>query len=347
MARRSVSLPWVRLVQRQVSAANRLAIRSGTRAMAAASRQAAKLARPTAPSRAAAKIHPMTQHLAIGPAGARRYLLFEPEQAIRKRSSPTPRPMLVMLHGCHQTAAELATSTRMNRLAAANGFAVMYPQQDLPANPHGCWNWFDSRTGRAQREAASIMAAVDQAVRLHQVDPKRVAVAGLSAGASMAALLALRYPTRIAAVIMHSGVDPRLATSSPTAVQAMRGQHRKAAAVPIVDTPPDAAPAPPLLVIHGGRDNVVAKINGMRAAQAWAATAAAEPGAPRIVRRGLRYPLTTMDWHADGRLVTTLVEVAGLAHAWSGGARGKASDPQGPDASRMAWSFARKQFVCK
>jgi hypothetical protein len=37
-----------------------------------------------------------------------------------------------------------------------------------------------------------------------------------------------------------------------------------------------------------------------------------------------------------------------LAHAWSGGAGNKPfSDDQGPDASRMAWSFAAKQFHIK
>jgi len=35
-----------------------------------------------------------------------------------------------------------------------------------------------------------------------------------------------------------------------------------------------------------------------------------------------------------------LLEVAGLGHAWSGGAAGQAfSDPAGPDALRLAWQF--------
>jgi len=39
------------------------------------------------------------------------------------------------------------------------------------------------------------------------------------------------------------------------------------------------------------------------------------------------------------------VEVQGLGHAWSGGmTRQPYSDGQGPDASRMAWSFASRQF---
>jgi poly(3-hydroxybutyrate) depolymerase len=51
------------------------------------------------------------------------------------------------------------------------------------------------------------------------------------------------------------------------------------------------------------------------------------------------------DYKQRGRTVATLVAVERLAHAWSGGAaRQPYSDGQGPDASRMAWAFAARQF---
>ena len=108
-----------------------------------------------------------------------------------------------MLHGCSQDAAAFATSTRMNRIAARERFLVLYPEQDRLANAQGCWNWFDTDSGRAHVEAALILQAIDQACLLYPVDRKRVAVAGLSAGASMAALLASRHPERFKAVVMH------------------------------------------------------------------------------------------------------------------------------------------------
>jgi hypothetical protein len=52
-----------------------------------------------------------------------------------------------------------------------------------------------------------------------------------------------------------------------------------------------------------------------------------------------------MDWFVGERLQVTYKEISGLGHAWSGGAASQAySDPKGPDASRMAWAFAKQQF---
>ena len=51
------------------------------------------------------------------------------------------------------------------------------------------------------------------------------------------------------------------------------------------------------------------------------------------------------DFKRGRAIVATLVEVGPLGHAWSGGAAQlRFSNPNGPDASRMAWAFAAKQF---
>ena len=54
---------------------------------------------------------------------------------------PTPLPLVVMLHGCQQSATDFAASTRMNQLAERKGFAVLYPQQSGAADSHRCWHW--------------------------------------------------------------------------------------------------------------------------------------------------------------------------------------------------------------
>ncbi len=248
-----------------------------------------------------------------------------------------------MLHGCGQDARDLGASSRMNRVAERERFLVLYPEQERIANAQGCWNWYDTRNGRAYTEADSIDAAIRQVCLTQPVDVERIAVAGLSAGASMAALLAKRHPERFRAVAMHSGIAPGVAHSSATALSAMLGRKVKAAPAAPLAT---GIHLPALLVIQGSADHIVAPGNGLEAARSWAEHEGAKPGTTRTVQRGARYAMKLTDYRATTRLVATLCEVTGLGHAWSGGAASQSySDPKGPDASRMIWSFMAKQFA--
>jgi poly(hydroxyalkanoate) depolymerase family esterase len=266
--------------------------------------------------------------------GPRRYYLFRPAGT----RFGEKLPLLVMLHGCHQDAPTFAASTRMNALAARERFLVLYPEQPRLAHAQGCWHWFDTTTGRAQAEMTWVLKAMDQVSVLYAADRTRTAVAGLSAGASLAALLATQHPERFQAVVMHSGVPPGLAHSTATALSAMRGRR----------TPEPAAARrgwPPLLVIHGDGDAVVSAGNAEAAARMWAEAQGADAQAPQPQQRGQRHPMTVTHYRRGGQLAATLVQIHGLGHAWSGGAaRQRFGDARGPDASRMTWRFVAQQF---
>jgi poly(hydroxyalkanoate) depolymerase family esterase len=266
--------------------------------------------------------------------GPRRYYLFRPA-GVRFGER---LPLLVMLHGCHQDAKSFADSTRMNAVATRERFLVLYPEQPRLCNAQGCWNWFETQSGRAFGEAAWIMKAVDQTCVLFAADRERIAVAGLSAGASMAALLATRYPQRFKALVMHSGVPPGTASSPASAVGAMRGRRQ-----PL--SPASTRDWPPLMVIHGDADRVVSARNAGTAALLWSDAAGAQQEPAQEQRRGKRYPMRVTQFKKARQVVATLVEVDHLGHAWSGGAaRQRFSDANGPDASRMVWRFVARQF---
>ena len=333
MTKRNPAAAWTRIFTRGLTTITRSTMRAGTRAVGKALKPAVDKHKP--PPGAGEWLRGM----AIGPAGARRFRLYRPlDVKIGERL-----PLMVMLHGCGQDAKSFAMSTRMNRVAARERFLVLYPEQDRLANAQGCWNWYDTSSGRAYGEAALIMKAIDQVCLLYPVDRERIAVAGLSAGASMAALLVTRHPERFKAVVMHSGIAPGTAHSTMSALGAMHGRR---AALPLNATPVSmAASWPPLMVIHGGRDHVVATTNGHAAVRVWADAAGARAGGGRNVQRGKRYAMTVTDFKRGRSTVATLVEVGPLGHAWSGGAaKLPFSDALGPDASRMAWAFAAKQF---
>ena len=108
---------------------------------------------------------------------------------------------------------DVRNDTRMNRVAARERFFVLYPEQDRRANPHGCWN--GTTPARTRLPGSVDPHRGDRQVCLfYPIDRNSIAVAGLSAGASMAALLVTRYPERFKAVVMHSGIAPGTAHSS-------------------------------------------------------------------------------------------------------------------------------------
>lgn len=332
MAKRSPAFAWARIFRRQWLTLSRESLRAGQRAAAKAVRPGVAVRLPPAGDGA------WTAGVALGVGGARRYRLYQPPGA-----APGDRlALIVMLHGCAQDATSFALATRMNRLAAEKRFLVLYPEQDHVANPQGCWNWFDTKSGRAYREAALIMKAIDQVCLLHPVDRARVAIAGLSAGASMAALVASLHPERFKAVVMHSGIPPGTAHSALSALAAAQGQ-RVTRPLP-ARTQEMASAWPPLLVVHGRADRVVSVEYGRAAAQQWADAAGAKAGTSRTVQRGRRHAATVTQFKAKGRMVATLMEVDRLGHAWSGGApKQPFSDALGPDASRLIWTIVSKR----
>jgi len=341
MARRSTASFFARAYERNLKALTKLTLSNGKRVAGQVKRATAKRLKPP-PGKG-----DWLSGMAMGAGGARGYHLFRPADLALQPGEKLP--LMVMLHGCGQTGRDFAASTRMNALAVRQRFLVLYPEQDRIAHPQGCWNWYERRSGKADAEAATLMAAVDQACMLYPVDRDRVAVVGLSAGASMAALLATRYANRFRAVVMHSGVAPGAAKSSATALGAMRGQHVPPMPVTAVGKAMGAAAVfttlSPMLVLHGDADAVVAPSNAVSSAAVWAAAVGAHAGLPRDLQRGQRRTMRVTDFKRQGRTVVTLCEIAGLGHSWSGGARGLLfSDPLGPDATRMAWAFAAAQF---
>ncbi len=267
-----------------------------------------------------------------GPAGSRAYKLYVPAGAA---DDDAPRPLVVMLHGCKQHPDDFAAGTRMNALADEHGFLVAYPAQSRNANGSNCWNWFRPEDQRREGGEPAILAGiVADVVPAHRIDPARVFVAGLSAGAAMAVILGQTHPELFAAIGAHSGLPSGAAHDVGSAFMAMNGARSVFGAAPARAAAP-GGPRPRTIVFHGDEDATVVARNGEAiVAQALAGgTALAPADATRGSAGGRAYTRTV---HADdaGRARVELWLLHGGAHAWSGGSpAGSYTDPRGPDAS--------------
>ncbi len=275
-------------------------------------------------------------------AGSRAYKVYVPPG-----TADAPRAMLVMLHGCTQSADDFAAGTQMNRLADEHGFLVVYPEQDAQANASRCWNWFEPRNQlRGNGEPSLIAGIVAEVAQRHTADPRRIFVAGLSAGAAMAVVLGETYPDLFAGVGAHSGLPYGSAHDIPSALAAMKAGRSgmpglNNGSAPAGTPRRKAMQAVPTIVFHGDRDHTVQQANGAHIAQQarQAHDSAAsdlnlqERTQAGVAAGGQRFSRTL---HVDARGQTRIEAwtLHGAGHAWSGGhPSGSFTDGSGPDAS--------------
>jgi poly(hydroxyalkanoate) depolymerase family esterase len=301
------------------------------------------------PSRGLGGLSPATPRVAVpdgaqflaatfsNEAGSRPYKLYVPSGYRLGR----PVPLIVMLHGCTQSPDDFAAGTRMNEAAEEHTCLVVYPGQTASANMQKCWNWFsEGDQHRGQGEPSLIAGITRQVMRDYAVDPRRVYVAGLSAGGAAAAIMGAAYPDLFAAIGVHSGLACGAASDMQSAFAAMqRGSGSSAKA-----TGPSWSGARrhvvPAIVFHGDRDTTVNPRNAdavvAQATQAAALRVDAQEGQvpgghafSRILRTD-----------AAGRTVIEQWVVHGAGHAWFGGSpAGSYTDPRGPDATREMLRF--------
>lgn len=266
------------------------------------------------------------------PQGRLSYRLYTPAGSTRRRM-----PLVVMLHGCGQTATDFAAGTGMNGLADEMGFHVLYPQQSLSANVARCWNWHSpEHQCRGRGEPAVIAALTRHAAHLCRANMTRIYIAGISAGGTVAAIVAAAYPELFVAVGVHSGVALGGVRSLGAAMASMRGER----------APGSDGKLPrqlPTIVFHGDNDRVVHPSN---AAAFLRNIERSRPG-PLLCRShdgrspgGRDYRRHIYRSAATGEVLLEDWLVHGSGHGWSGGKPiGSHTDPAGPDASREMIRF--------
>ncbi|MEW6732441.1 MAG: PHB depolymerase family esterase [Acidobacteriota bacterium] len=284
--------------------------------------------------------------------GSRNYKLWVPSGY----NGSTSVPLIMMLHGCAQNPDDFAAGTQMNAIAETNNFLVLYPEEPTSANSSRCWNWFEPAHQSRGSGEPSILAAMVMKIRAsYNVDPNRVYVAGLSAGAAMAVVLGATYPDIFAAVGVHSGLEYKAATGLNNAftAQSQGGPDPQQQGLAAFQAMGDSKRKVRVIVFHGTSDSLVNKINGNQVLTQWAQTNdyvddsadnnsiddSADITSNGTVTNGYNFTKTTY-YDESGNLLLEKWVVQNLGHAWSGGSTaGSFTDPKGPSASQEIWRF--------
>lgn len=279
-----------------------------------------------------------------GSAGLRDYLLYRPGDGTQEL------PVVVVLHGCGQSASEFADLTGFNELAANESFVTIWPEQSASVNPYLCWNWFlPSHQQRDTGDAAVIAAIVDEVAGEGGVDASKVYAVGLSAGGAMSVVMGTVFPDKFAAVASVEGcpfkheqclTQPSSKTGDELAVLAHEAMGANARTLPV-------------FVVQGDADSTVAPVNGDLLVEQFLGVAdlvdnaaldgsvAREPASEtsETAEGGKSYDILVYTDGQGDELVRRWT-VHGLGHAWPGGTAGMPfSDPAGPNAAEAAWEF--------
>lgn len=310
----------------------------------------------------------------------RDYWLFKPS------SSASERTLVIYLHGCNQSAPDAAIGTRWNELAEQQGVYVAYPDQKDPneqefsgeqledhlfdGNGARCWNWFrPEHIQRDQGEAGTIAAITSELIEELDIDPNRVFIMGISAGAIMASTVSTLYPDLFAAAALVAGCAYPACTDSTGSLsyQAM-GEHAQRMPVVIFQGTADEIQPYPLgrEALHQSLGmNDWADDGSLNGSIPYTADQTQDYGLDSSLFAGVgtvgdtcvrnsnspciggalgiqqSYPFT-LETFVDGNQCPLIQfwTIHGLAHNYPGGnTEGSFTDPLGPDITAVAYNF--------
>jgi poly(hydroxyalkanoate) depolymerase family esterase len=224
--------------------------------------------------------------------------------------------LVVVLHGCTQTAAGYDHGAGWSQLADELGFALLFPEQQRSNNPNLCFNWFVADDARRDRgEALSIRQMVAAMTLAHPIDTRRIFVTGLSAGGAMTSVMLAAYPDVFSGGAIIAGLPFDSANSVPEAFDRMRGHglpNAEAAGASLRAASAHGGPWPRISVWHGSGDMTVSPVNARAVIDQWRALHGVQsPPSREEVVSGYPHRVWT---DAKGQDVIEEYSITGMGH---------------------------------
>ncbi len=249
----------------------------------------------------------------------------------------SPAALVIVLHGCKQTAPAFARDAGWLALADDAKVALLLPEQKgLPGyfhdvyalpwlvaswganNQNGCFNWFQPEDNmRDKGEALSIRQMVETMVGRYSLDRSRIFIAGFSAGGAMTAVMLAAYPELFAGGAIVSGVSYRCAATVFEALRCMNPGVDHSPAEwrrKVPDADDGGARFPPVSIWQGGADRRVVPENQRELVEQWMAVHGIADRPGRTESRGTMTRTIYADLAGAVRVESVLVQ--GLEHAF-------------------------------
>ncbi len=242
--------------------------------------------------------------------GSLRMLAFLPDQL------PRAPALVVVLHGCGQTAAGYDLGAGWSTLAERFGFALLMPEQTASNNANTCFNWFNPEDiARGSGEASSIRQMIARMAADHDIDTRRIYVTGLSAGGAMTSVMLATYPEVFAGGAVIAGLPFGIAGNVREALSGMMASPSRPAKE-LGDLVRSASKHkgawPKLSVWHGSADRTVNPGNADEIVKQWLDVHGL-PQAPMSAGEVDGYPREVW-WDADGNTVIESYTITDMAH---------------------------------
>lgn len=235
---------------------------------------------------------------------------------------PNHAPLVVVMHGCTQTATQYATESGWNLLADQHQFYTVYPEQNSTNNSSKCFNWFNyDDQNRGQGEAMSIKQMVDYMISHFSIDTNQIYVTGLSAGACMTNVMMATYPDVFNKGAVMAGAPFKSATSALGASNAMYGLVTHSAAQwgdsVRSQKPSYSGQYPKVAIFQGGSDFVVNINNVTEEVKQWTNVHSADQTADLTQTNfnGNNLVTKTSYYNTSNQPVVETYTISGMGHA--------------------------------
>ncbi|QNI04745.1 PHB depolymerase family esterase [Halomonas sp. SH5A2] len=188
---------------------------------------------------------------------------------------PAGAPLVVVLHGSDQTAAEYDVGAGWSEIADLYRVALLLPEQRRVNNLMLGFNWFEpDDSNRGAGEPLSIRHMVEQVVSDHGIDRQRIFITGLSSGGAMTSVMLATYPETFAGGAIIAGLPYGSADTLPAALLRMKGHGsptEQQLETRLRNATSHEGPWPILSVWHGSDDQTVDASNAAAILGQWRA----------------------------------------------------------------------------